>query len=85
MSVDWQRPCITEGSTLHNHRCENLKSYTVNLVVILYLQINTRRTHSGTSGSPPTTYRGRKHGAKYDMLITIHREEAKQCNRSSFQ
>jgi hypothetical protein len=30
-SVDFQRPTrrsIPEGSTLHNHRCENLKSYT---------------------------------------------------------
>jgi hypothetical protein len=34
-SVDFQRNTgryIPEGSTLHNHRCENLKSYTTNQV-----------------------------------------------------
>jgi hypothetical protein len=37
MSVDYQltkRRYITEDGTLHNHRCENLKSYMDNLVIM---------------------------------------------------
>jgi hypothetical protein len=34
MSVDFQRTsrrCIPEDKTLHNHRCENLKSYILRI------------------------------------------------------
>jgi hypothetical protein len=47
-------------------------------------KIKKTRGHNNESALH-ITERGRKHGAKYDVLITIHREEAKRCNRSSFQ
>jgi hypothetical protein len=44
MSVDIQRTtrrCIPEDSTLHNHRCENLKSYgTYNINIALKREIS---------------------------------------------
>jgi hypothetical protein len=45
MSVDIQRTTrryIPEGSTLHNHRCENLKSY-----IVLHLFMCTDRRMYG--------------------------------------
>jgi hypothetical protein len=43
MSVDTQRTTrrhIPEDDNLHNHRCENLKSYTVNYVFRIVPKIN---------------------------------------------
>jgi hypothetical protein len=42
ISVDFLRstmPYILEDRTLHNHRCENSKSYVVKKIAILYLGI----------------------------------------------
>jgi hypothetical protein len=39
-SVDFQRTTrryVSEGSTLHNHRCENLKSYTVEISEYIFI------------------------------------------------
>jgi hypothetical protein len=41
-SVDFQRTTrryITEDSTLHNHRCENLKSYFVELFITVIISV----------------------------------------------
>jgi hypothetical protein len=56
MLVDFQQTTcryIPEDSTLHNHHCENLKSYIVSVVLLLIQQIISSMGMSRSIPFPP--------------------------------
>jgi hypothetical protein len=64
-SVDTQQ--TTEDGTLHNHRCEHLKSYTVKLrfcIAIAFTLVDRRESHTVDTETRNTTHSPNSHAPR---------------------